>query len=85
MTKHINKFITDTLQIKGKWSMKRVIVAVCFPHALFIAQKIVINDNVNSYAIMVLQTIFAFITAVLITSAYSKKEENKHDENINHE
>lgn len=79
MKKFITKFISDTLQVKGKWSMKRILVAICFPDSLYIAHTIVNNDNINVHAIVVLQTIYAFITAVLITTAYSKTQEVKNE------
>ncbi len=80
----IIKFIDDTLKIKGKFSMKRVLVAVTFPNALSIAHKIVDNESINGNAIVVLQTLFAFITAVVITNAYAKKQEIK-DDNYSHD
>jgi len=78
-------FTNDTLKVRGKFSMKRVLVAIVTPYGLNIGNHIVTNDSVNAYAILVFQTIFAFITAVLITSAYAKKQELKDDNTNNTE
>jgi len=79
----IVKFTDDTLKVRGKFSMKRVLVAIFTPYALNIGNHIVTNNNVNPYAILVFQTILTFITAVLVTTAYAKSQELKNDtENI---
>jgi len=79
----IVKFVDDTLKVRGKFSMKRVLVAIFTPYALNIGNHIVTNNNVNPYAILVFQTILTFITAVLLTTAYVKSQEPKNDtENI---
>jgi len=77
----IVKFADDTLKVKGKFSMKRVLVAIVTPYGLNIGNHIVTNNSANPYGILVFQTIFAFITAVLITSAYAKKQELKDNNN----
>jgi len=69
----VSKFIDDTIKIKGKWSMKRVLVAACFPYALYIGNYIVKTQNLNPYAIQVFATIFLFISTVLGVIAYDKK------------
>ena len=77
------QFIDDTLKVNGKYSLKRVLVAVSFPYMLLLGLYIVLSDKylgtkvVNVYAIQVFQSILAFIVSVVVTSAYAKKAELK--------
>jgi hypothetical protein len=77
------KFIDDTLKVNGKYSLKRVLVAVSFPYMLLLGSYIVLSDKylgtkvVNVYAIQVFQSMLAFIVSVVVTSAYAKKLELK--------
>lgn len=81
-------FISDTLMIRGKYSMKRVLVAVTFPITIGIGIFIVISDKylglkvVNSYAIQVFNSLLMFISVMIGINAYSKKAELKTLENI---
>lgn len=85
------KFRDDTLKVKGKYSMKRVLVAVSFPYTLGLGIYIVISDRllglktVNPYAIQVFLGMLAFITGALGITAYVKKQEQKENEDINQE
>lgn len=80
------KLVDDTLKINNKFSLKRVLVAVSFPYMLLLGLYIVISDRylgskvVNSYAIQVFNAILAFIISIVVTSAYAKKVELKHEE-----
>jgi len=82
------KLIKDTLQIRGKYSMKRMLVAVTFPLTMAIGIFIVISDKylglkvVNSYAIQVFNSLLLFISVLVGINAYSKKAELKTLENI---
>jgi hypothetical protein len=87
----MRKFINDTLKVKGKYSMKRVLVAASFPYTLGLGIYIVISDRllglktVNPYAIQVFLGMLAFITGALGITAYAKKQELKDNEDINQE
>lgn len=84
----MNKFIEDTLTIRGKYSMKRVLIAVSFPITMSIGIYIVISDRllglktVNVYAIQVFTALLVFILTLAGINAYSKKAELKTIENI---
>ena len=86
----MKKFRDDTLKVKGKYSMKRMLVAVSFPYTLGLGIYIVISDRllglktVNPYAIQVFLGMLAFITGALGITAYAKKQEQK-EEVINEE
>ena len=77
----MGKFIDDTLKIRGKYSMDRVLVAVAFPITLAIGIYIVISDRllglktVNGYAIQVFTGLLGFIVAIVITKQYGKIKE----------
>lgn len=83
------KIINDTLKIKGKYSMKRILVAVSFPYTLLLGIYIVISDRllglktVNPYAVQVFLGMLAFITGAIGISAFAKvaeiKESNTND------
>lgn len=83
----MKKFISDTVMIKGKYSMKRVLVSISFPYTLLLGIYIVISDRllglktVNPYAIQVFLGMLAFITGALGITAYAKKQEQKEDIN----
>ncbi len=85
------KIINDTLKIKGKYSMKRILVAISFPYTLLLGIYIVISDRllglktVNPYAIQVFLGMLAFITGAIGITAYAKKQEIKYEENNNNE
>jgi hypothetical protein len=81
MIKLIRKFIGDTLMIKGKYSMKRVIVAIFVPYTLNIGMIIVRNNNVNAYAIQVFTGLLAFITLIVAGTIVAKIKEIKTNEN----
>jgi len=82
------KFIDDTLKIRGKYSMKRVLVSVTFPITMLIGLFIVISDRllelktVNVYAIQVFNSLLMFISVMVGINAYTKKAELKTIENI---
>jgi hypothetical protein len=86
------KLIDDTLKIKGKYSMKRVLVAVSFPYTLLLGIYIVISDRllglktVNPFAIQVFLGMLAFITGAIGVSAFAKvaemKEQNNNTNNL---
>jgi len=84
----MKKFIEDTLMIRGKYSMKRVLVAVTFPITMLIGLFIVVSDRllelktVNVYAIQVFTALLAFISVLVGINAYAKKAELKTFENI---
>jgi len=79
----MSKFVDDTIKIKGKYSMKRVLVAVSFPYTLGLGIYIVISDRllglktVNPYAIQVFLGMLAFITGAIGISAFAKVAEIK--------
>jgi len=83
----MNKFIDDTIKIKGKYSMKRVLVAVSFPYTLGLGIYIVISDRllglktVNPYAIQVFLGMLAFITGTIGVTAFAKTAELKEQNN----
>lgn len=86
----MSKFIDDTLKIKGRYSMDRVLVAITFPFMLLIGAYIVISDRllglktVNVYAIQVFTGLLGFIVAIVVTKQYGKNVEIKaQSENIN--
>lgn len=87
----MKKFVSDTVMVKGKYSMKRVLVAVSFPFTLAIGLFIVISDillglkTVNPYAIQVFSAMLLFIATALGITAYAKKQEQKENEDINQE
>ena len=87
----MGKFIDDTIKVKGKYSMKRVLVAVSFPFTLAIGLFIVISDillglkTVNPYAIQVFSAMLLFIATALGITAYAKKQEIKSTEDNNKE
>lgn len=74
------KIIDDTLKVKGKYSMKRVLVSVAFPYALWVGYKIVNFKDTPENAVQVFASVLAFITSIVITSAYAKKQELKDNE-----
>ena len=82
MKKFITKFIDDTIKVNGKYSMKRVIVAVFVPYTLNIGMIIVRNNNVNPYAIQVFTGLLGFITLIVAGTIYAKTKEVKPNENI---
>ena len=67
--------------IKGKYSMKRVIVAIFVPYTLNIGMIIVRNNNVNAYAIQVFTGLLAFITLIVAGTIVAKIKEIKTNEN----
>ena len=77
--------------IKGKYSMKRVLVSISFPYTLLLGIYIVISDRllglktVNPYAIQVFSAMLLFIATALGITAYAKKQEQKENEDINQE
>ncbi len=81
------KLIDDTLKIKSKYSMKRVLVAVSFPYTLLLGIYIVISDRllglktVNPFAIQVFLGMLAFITGAIGVSAFAKVAEMKEQNN----
>ena len=83
----MGKVIDDTLKIKGKYSMKRVLVAVSFPYTLLLGIYIVISDRllglktVNPFAIQVFLGMLAFITGAIGVSAFAKVAEMKEQNN----
>jgi hypothetical protein len=70
----------DTLKIRGKYSMKRVLVAATFPVTVSVGLKIVFTD-VN-LAFQVFTAFLTFISVLVGINAYAKKEELKTIENI---
>lgn len=76
------KIINDTLKIKGKYSMKRVLVAVSFPYSLWVGYRVVMYESTPQNAVQIFATSFAFIVAVVVTGAYAKKAEMK-EESLN--
>ena len=77
------KLIEDTLKVKGKYSMKRVLVAVTFPYSLWVGYRVVMFQNTPQNAVQIFATSFAFIVAVVVTGAYAKKQELKTDTDLN--
>jgi len=81
------KIINDTLKVKGRYSMDRVLVAVTFPFMLLIGAYIVISDRllglktVNVYAIQVFTGLLGFIVAIVVTKQYGKNVEVKAQSN----
>ena len=81
------KFIDDTLKIKGRFSMDKVLVAIAFPYMLLIGAYIVISDRllglktVNVYAIQVFTGLLGFIIAIVVTKQYGKNVEVKANNN----
>lgn len=79
----MGKFIDDTLKVKGKYSMDRVLVAIAFPFMLLIGAYIVLSDRllglktVNVYAIQVFTGLLGFIVAIVVTKQYGKNVEIK--------
>lgn len=71
------KLIDDTLKINGKFSMKRVLVAVSFPYTLLIGWRITFYNETPDNAVQVFSSLLAFIVGVVITNAYAKKQEIK--------
>jgi len=84
----MKQFIEDTLKIRGKYSMKRVLIAISFPITMSLGIYIVISDRllglktVNVYAIQVFTSLLIFILTLAGINAYSKKQELKTIENI---
>lgn len=84
----MSKFIDDTLKVKGKFSMDRVLVAISFPFMLVLGCYIVVSDRllglktVNIYAIQVFTGLLGFIVAIVVTKQVGKNAEIKY-ENIN--
>ncbi len=81
MSSFINKFINDTIKIKGKYSMKRVLVAISFPYTLLIGWRITFYKETPENAVQVFSSLLAFIVGVVITNAYAKKQEIKEETN----
>jgi len=77
----IQKIINDTLKIKGKFSMKRILVAVSFPYTLLIGWRITFYKETPENAVQVFSSLLAFIVGVVITNAYAKKQEIKETTN----
>jgi len=77
MINWINTFIDDTLKVKGKFSIKRVIVAIFVPYTIYIGVFIVTNKDVNPYAIQVFTGLLTFITLIVAGTIYAKKQEVK--------
>jgi len=73
----IYTFIDDTLKIKGKFSIKRVLVAIFTPYTLYIGVFIVRNNNINPFAIQVFTGLLGFITLIVAGTIYAKKQEVK--------
>jgi len=79
----MGKIIDDTLKVRGKFSMDRILVAVSFPYMLGLGLYIVISDRllglktVNPYAIQVFTGILGFIVAIVVTKQYGKNAEIK--------
>ena len=71
--------------IKGKYSMKRVVVAIFVPYTLNIGMIIVRNNNVNPYAIQVFTGLLAFITLIVAGTIVAKMKEIKTNENTPNE
>jgi len=67
------KLRDDTLQIDGKYSIDRVLVAIFTPVTILIGIYIVISDRllglktVNVYGIQVFTALLGFIFAVVVT------------------
>jgi len=82
-----NQIANDTLKINGKYSMKRILVAVSFPFTLMLGTFITISDTilklktVNPFAIQVFMAMLTFISVAIGISAYAKKAELKAREN----
>jgi len=74
------KFVDDTLKVKGKYSMKRVLVAIAFPYTLWVGYRIVVYNETPSNAVQVFSSLLAFIVGVVVTSAYAKKQEKKEND-----
>jgi len=62
------KFIDDTLkEADGKWSMKRICIAIAFPYVLGLGIYIVLSDRiliekvVNPFAMQVFDSVWIFI------------------------
>ena len=77
MINWINAFIDDTLKIKGKFSIKRVLVAIFTPYTLYIGVFIVKNKDINPFAINVFTGLLGFITLIVAGTIYAKKQEIK--------
>jgi len=81
----MKKFVSDTIMVKGKYSMKRVLVSISFPYTLLLGIYIVISDRllglktVNPYAIQVFSSMLLFIATALGITAYAKKQEQKEE------
>lgn len=77
------KIANDTLKIHGKYSMKRILVAISFPFTLMLGTFITISDTilklkeVNPFAIQVFMSMLTFISVAIGISAYAKKQELK--------
>ena len=82
------KIINDTLKIRGRYSMDRILVAVAFPFTLLIGTYIVISDRllglktVNAYAIQVFTGLLGFIVAIVVTKTYGKIKEKITEPNL---
>jgi len=78
-----SKLINDTLKNKdGVWSRKSLTTLVTFIFVLGLGTYIVISDRVlkvaiNGQAIIVFQSLLAFLTALMSLTEISKKFENK--------
>ena len=81
MSRFVDNFINDTIKIKGKYSMKRVLVAVSFPYTLLIGWRITFYKETPENAVQVFSSLLAFIVGVVITNAYAKKQEIKEETN----
>jgi len=79
MSNFVNKFVNDTLKIKGKFSMKRVLVAIAFPYTLLVGWRITFYKETPENAVQVFSSLLAFIVGVVITNAYAKKQEIKEE------
>lgn len=78
-----SKIINDTLKNKdGIWSRKSLTTLITFIFVLGLGTYIVISDRVlkvviNGQAIIVFQSLLAFLTALMSLTEISKKFENK--------
>ena len=79
----MKKVLDDMLVLGGKYSIKRVAIAIGFAFAMFLGLYIVICDTflggkqVNGYAIQVFMGLIGFVAAGLGLTVLSKKDEPK--------
>lgn len=80
--KTINKILKDTLQSKGKWSMKRLTTALVLFFVLVLGAFIVLSDTVlkvevNKWASGVFDSLLLFLATLMGVTEFSKKMTNK--------